>query len=368
MLAHVNEIGKIATTFAATLLVAGFVMCALACPSAPLISAVLVEVFFLAILIFWRHFRGRPRENVKRAEALIWLRSQHPILFFLRDGTQVVGALIAVAVAAAAFIEFTGFSLAFARQYQSAENVYIAVPVSKVVTGHPAQTLEYLAGAYAEARNFRLAHPLYQSLARIRQSTLATGDELVSAIWTDVGMLYMREKNYAQAESSFRKSLSMANASNSHLQTGRVLTGLANALREQERFSEAEKTYLQAIEQRTHAFGRDSLRVADSLTEYSEMLSRMGRTDEAREARGKVIDILASQKEPYSLSTTFIAILTAGVAIVSFFLFGGESLVVRITSYLLRRKRRTGTLSETEQQLLRTLAEPARKTSEPIRS
>jgi tetratricopeptide (TPR) repeat protein len=366
MLARANEIGKIATSFAATLLVAGFVMCAIACPSGQLIGAVCIEVLFLAILIFWRHFRPKPRENVKRAEALSWLRSQHPKVFLLRDGAQCVGTITALAVAVVACIEFTAFSLAFFRLYRPAETLYIVVPVSKVLTGHPAQTLEFLAGAYAEARNYRLAYPLYESLARIRKASLAPGDELVFAIWTDIGMLYMREKNYAQSESSFRKSLSMASAARSDLQTGRVLTGLANALREQERFPEAEKTYLQAIDMRAHAFGKDSLRVAESLTEYAELLERMGRHDEARECRGKVIDILASQKEAYSLPTAFIAILTGIVAIISFFIFGGESLVVRMASFLLRSKRKRAPLTDSEEQLLTSLAAPAKQPAEPL--
>ena len=361
MSTRANEIGTIAATFAASLLVGGFVICALAYPSPALIMAVCFEVAFLAVLIYWRHFRRKPRENEKRTDALNWLRLEYPRLFRLRDAVQIGGTLGAVVVALIFFIEFTGFTVAYLQMYQTSEAIYVSLPVSKWLTGHPAQSLEYLAGAYVEAGNYPLAHPLYESIARIRKQSLPPDDELVSAIWTDIGVLYMRQKDYLRAEDAFRRSQTMATVVASNPKTGRLLTGLANSLREQRRFDEAEKVYLQAIDMRSKLYGKNSIRVAETLNEYAVLLERTNRSPAAQKRRGQVIDILASQQEPYSLPTAVIAIVTAITAIVSFFIFGGESFAIRIASFLLKRKSAKSSLSAGEERLLSVLCASKQK-------
>lgn len=361
MRSRADDLGKFCATAIATSLVAGFIMCAVACPTPQLIAAVGFECAFLIALIYWRHCRSASRStppgDTTQFRANRWLRDQYPHLARLCHAVRLAGTVITLVLAVAAAFELSAMALAFAGMTEAAERLYIAVPVSRIATGHPAQTIEYLAGAYADAGKYSAAHPLYRSLARIRAASLPRSDELVGAIWTDVGMLYMREKKYVQAEEAFRHSLALSTNAAYDLRAGRLLTGLANALREQHRYLEAEQIYLHAITMRSQRFGAQSFKVAESLNDYANLLARTGRYSEALECREKIKQIHLNQKRESALSPALIALATAATALLSLLLFGRDTLLLWLTAHLLERQSKRRELTTSERALATQIAE-----------
>lgn len=355
---NLGAAGRIAGTMAAGLLVAGFTVCAIACPSPQLISAVALEIGGFFFLVYWRH-RRRPaaRDQTRWQAARQWWRRRCRWLFVACSAAEKTGALIAIGVALALMVEFTGFFLAFCGQETAARSLSISAPVSRYLTGHPAHSLEFLAGAYADAGNYKRAHPLYETLASIRAASLPADDELVPAIWTDIGMLYMREKRYAQAETAFRRSLSMAARAQADLMAGRLLTGLANALREEGRYADAEDFYRQAIAMRGQRFGTGSLKVAESLREYAICLDRSGHVSEAVACRARVAQITASHKRGGHAAIPAELVAAGGILTLVFSLlaFAGDTILVGVTHFFLQRKAASQKLSAEETELLALL-------------
>lgn len=355
--------GKIAGTTAAALLVSGFTVCAIACPSPQLVGAVCFELGGFAFLVYWRHLRRPQARTQNRLQAVWqWWHRRYHWLFRLSSWLESAGAVLAIVTALVLSVEFGGFFLAFCGQETASRSLYVRLPVSRALTGHPAYSLEFLAGAYAEAGNYERAHPLYENLARIRAACLSPDDELVPAIWADVGMLYMRERKFAQAETAFRRSLSLAAHARADLMAGRLLTGLGNALREQGLYAEAEDFYQQAIAMRRQRFGARSLKVAESLAEYAICLDRAGRPSEAVTRRAQVARIIASQKRCQSTAVPpeLIAAGTILTLVFSLLTFAGDTMLVGCTRFfLLKRKATSQTLSSEETELLALLTEPA---------
>lgn len=354
-------IGKLAGTLTAAIPVAGFVVCAIACPSPQLVGAVCLEVGGLAFLVYWRHLRRpRPLAHTRLQSCLDWWRRRYRRQFRVGSAVQSASALLTIAAALALTVEFAGFFLAFCGQETAARTLFVNLPVSRWLTGHPAHSLEFLAGAYADAGNYRRAHPLYTDLARIRTASLPPGDELVPAIWTDIGMLYMREKQFAQAETAFRRSLSMAERAQADLMAGRLLTGLGNALREQGRYGEADTVYRQAIAMRSQKFGPGSLKVAESLSEYAVCLERAGRAHEAADCRARVAQIIASLKRAggarAAVSPALLAAGTIFTLVISLLAFAGDTILIQLTRLILRRKAASQPLSTEEVELLALLS------------
>lgn len=357
-------IGKLAGTLTAAIPVAGFVVCAIACPSPQLVGAVCLEVAGLGLLVYWRHLRRpRPRAQTRVQSCLEWWRRRYRRQFRVGSAVQATGNALTIAAALALCVEFSGFFLSFCGQETAARTLYVNLPVSRWLTGHPAHSLEFLAGAYADAGNYRRAHPLYAELARIRSTTLPPDDELVPAIWTDIGMLHMRKKQFAQAETAFRRSLSMAQRAQADLMAGRLLTGLGNALREQKRYGDAETVYRQAIAMRSQKFGTGSLKVAETLREYAICLERAGRVGEAADARARVAQIIASVTRGGGASSVSPALLAAGTIftlLISLLAFAGDTILIQLTRLILKREAASQALSAEETRLLALLSTPGR--------
>ena len=262
-------------------------------PSGPLIAAVLFEVVFFMSMLAYRIWRSRT-ESARQAEAALqYLEHRSKVVFFGRNGFALAGTILSACACLLMLTDLAALLLANSGQRQAAVSIYSLIAPPVVLGLHPAFTLEMLAGAYIQAGKFDKAEELEFTVVAIRKSVAGEKHELTAAIYADLGDLYRRAGKPNLAEASYRKSISLSKAIRYSRGYGSPLTKLASLLRDEQRFSQAEEAYGEALAVREKIFGKKSLKVAETLKEYSLLKLEEGQIA-AAESMEKRADAITS--------------------------------------------------------------------------
>jgi len=163
----------------------------------------------------------------------------------------------------------------------AASKLYEALALDPKFGIHPAFSLELLTGAYIESRRFEKAEPLESALLDIRMHTVGANNELVPAMYANMGDFNFKWSRLDQAEQNYRRSIDLTKHLNLPQGWGSPMTKLATLLRNEKRFAESEAAYKEALAIRTERFGANSEKAAETLREYSQLLKVEGHNTEA---------------------------------------------------------------------------------------
>jgi tetratricopeptide (TPR) repeat protein len=148
---------------------------------------------------------------------------------------------------------------------------YTAIPVV-----HPAYSLEILTGAYIEAGKHDLARHLTKELMVVREQLFGVNSELYAGILANSANLYRKEGNLAKAEEVSKAALLISRGVLKNTGMGQIITQVADNLRDQGKYSEAEPLYVEALQMRERQFGPGSVKAAETLVEYAKLLRARG--------------------------------------------------------------------------------------------
>lgn len=237
-----------------------------ACPSQALAIAVCAEIAGLAIsIIIWRAgvFSIPSFLLSKIPEAInTRLKQLGRFLDWLKIAVFSVVLLLALADFSALCFSAVGLSA-------PAVALYTFLPSTYWIGLHPAFSLEMLAGALVEHRELDRAEPLYKEILDIRLRLSGPNSDLASAIYADLGDLYVRKNDLVTAEHWYRRTIAIGP------RTGRGYTALATLLRERGLYAESEQYYLKALALRKHIYGMQSKQYNDTLRGYLQLKQLM---------------------------------------------------------------------------------------------
>jgi serine/threonine protein kinase len=108
----------------------------------------------------------------------------------------------------------------------------------------------------------------------------------------DLGFLSVQQGEYAEAEACYRRAVEIASAnlggdSDTALD---ARSGLAVALREQDRLEEAEATFLDVLERQTRTLGSDHSSTIVTMGNLANLYQRVGRYDESEALNRTILD------------------------------------------------------------------------------
>jgi tetratricopeptide (TPR) repeat protein len=257
--ANLQSITTALTIFLGGLFIAYCLVYLCACPSPALAAAVSVEVICLIISIIVIRAKifslpdkllAKIPESLRRHLAAV----QHRINWCKMS---VLSILVLFAVT-----DFAALTLSVAGLRSAAVLLYTALPATYWIGLHPAFSLEMLAGALVENRDFERAEPFFKEVLEIRTSLCGPESDLASAIYADLGDLYVRKHDLLAAEQWYRRTVAIGP------RTGRGYTALATVLREQGRFVESQQYYLKALALRKRIYGASSRQYGDTQRGY----------------------------------------------------------------------------------------------------
>jgi tetratricopeptide (TPR) repeat protein len=199
-------------------------------------------------------------------------------------------------------VDLSALTSAWLGNYSLARNIYMAqynlarVPYA-ALTGspahtaipvvHPAYSLEILTGAYIEAGKHALARQLTKELMEMRQQLFGVNSELYAGILANSANLYRKEGNLAKAEEISKEALLISRGVLKNTGMGQIITQVADNLRDQGKYSEAEPLYVEALQMREKQFGPGSVKAAETLVEYARLLRARGQLALADEAKAR---------------------------------------------------------------------------------
>lgn len=285
------------------LLISGYVTAlASVAHSTQLHNAILVEFIFFVALLAWKRFRSRT-SKVKAQNLINEELLKHPLLARIRNGVEGCTLIFLVVLNIFVAIDLTAFFMAYSREFQASEQLYLLSPLTYTPIVHPAISLEFLAGAFVEAKEYDAAMPLYHEVFAIRKSLFGETNELISAFYIDMGDLETKRQNLEIAELWYRKSQEQG-------AFGRVLTRLGNNFRDRGQYDKAIGFYDQALEAKKKMFGKKSTHYWETAKEKIACLKLMGKPipadialeNEAKEQSTVPLDIIAGMIFSIALS------------------------------------------------------------------
>ncbi len=239
-----------------------------ACPSLPLACAVAAELFafVVSVVVIKSGVFTLPEKCLCKIPQSIRTVYASIMAQFERVKLCLLGAISSVVL-----LDFVALCLSLLGLYGPAIALYTCMPVTYWVGLHPAFTLEMLAGALVQNRNYERAEPLFLEVKSIRVSLAGADSDLASAIYADLGDLKVRRNDLPAAEKWYRRSVAVGP------RTGRASTGLATVLRELGNYSESEHWYRMALARRKQVYGEQSKQYADTMRGYLALQAKMGR-------------------------------------------------------------------------------------------
>ncbi|MCG6989794.1 MAG: serine/threonine-protein kinase [Gemmatimonadetes bacterium] len=140
----------------------------------------------------------------------------------------------------------------------------------------------YLENKYAEAKD------AYERAKPIIEKVYGPDHPKTAALLTNLGEIYWHEKRYADAERLLLRDLQIKRRTLAPdaPDMATPLYDLANVYRDEGRYQAADSLYRRAIRIREKV-GPDNPALIESLTDYAEMLERMGRPAEAKAMRAR---------------------------------------------------------------------------------
>jgi hypothetical protein len=241
-----------------------------ACPKPDLAGAVGAEVFLFAVSIMLIRANAFSF-NFKLPKLPAWMDGFVAGWKKSLVALQGIKLLVLVALSILVTIDFTGFASAAFCDTPWTVTLY-CVPGSQLIGLHPAATLEVLAGAYVEHKEFHRAEKLYMDILAVRSRVFGATSGPVGALYADLGDLSVRESNFKNAEYWYRKSVDLSEAPGGPAATGRALTGLATVLRQSGSLQESEQCYKKALCIRARIYGPASRQYHDTERAYEQLL------------------------------------------------------------------------------------------------
>ncbi|HEY9679620.1 MAG TPA: tetratricopeptide repeat protein [Drouetiella sp.] len=266
------------------LVLAYLVVYARACPSAALVSAVLFEIAFYVCLLTYRFWRSRQPKSADQA-AIVSLSEEWKLFGRVRTAKLWTTLCASLMVALYLTVDLGALLSANSGHLNTALKVYevIAPPASQAL--HPAFSLELLAGAYVESKQFQKAEPLELGLFELRKDLAGENSELVAAMLANLGDMYAKENRNAEAENYYLRAIAMTDKLHLPQGYGSPMTKLGILYSNEKRYEEAQRAFDSARAIRARIFGANSEKVGETLQANLDMLIAQDRLNEANELR-----------------------------------------------------------------------------------
>ncbi|HEY9756370.1 MAG TPA: tetratricopeptide repeat protein [Oculatellaceae cyanobacterium] len=289
-----SRCNRVASLYAAGLFFGYLALYSIACPTKELLTAAGVELLFFLILAAWRFKRRRDVDNKAKESVVTQLTEDFQLVSSVRYLYKYVVLAGWSVILLFATSDFAALACAFTGNAAVSEFLYTHVSAMSLIGARPASTAEILAGAYVRAKSFDKAQAVYGLIEQVRTKVYGPESEQAVGLLADYGDLYAQQSRYDKAEEFYSRSITMSKKTHGATGYGRPLTGLANCYRQQKQFAKAESLYKEALAMRLWLYGSRSEKVAQTLKEYSLLLSQVGRTQESESlaARAEAIDKL----------------------------------------------------------------------------
>jgi serine/threonine protein kinase/tetratricopeptide (TPR) repeat protein len=151
----------------------------------------------------------------------------------------------------------------------------------------------YLLGRYAEAAD------AYEKARPIIEKVYGPDHPRVAVLLNNLAEIYWRRKRYDDARRDFHRALDIERKALTpdHPWLATTLSGLANVYRDEGKYPHADSLYRRAIQIREKV-GADNPDLAQSLSDYADLLERMGRSADAKDMRARAEKIRAAKSSP----------------------------------------------------------------------
>lgn len=195
--------------------------------------------------------------------------------------------------------------------------------------------MEILTGAYIEAGKHAHARELTKELMAMRKHLFGVDSELYAGILADSANLYRKEGNFAKAEEISKQALAISRKVLKNTGMGQIITQVADNLRDQGKYSEAEPLYLEALRMREKQFGPGSVKAAETLVEYAKLLRLSGDPDGAAKAKryqdraDAILRRHETKSDPLASMLVTVLVIVASI-VVSKMLFGPRGYLTKV--------------------------------------
>jgi tetratricopeptide (TPR) repeat protein len=177
-------------------------------------------------------------------------------------------------------------------RYAEAESMHVrALAINERAFGcdHPdtARSLNNLAHVYANQGRFSEAEPMYIRALAINEGALGSDHPDTATSLNNLANLYASQGRYAEAEPLHLRALAVDERvlGPDHLATATDMSNLATAYYLQRKYAEAEPLYARAFAIRAKALGLGHPQTVSSIERYANLLTAIGRDDEAAALR-----------------------------------------------------------------------------------
>jgi hypothetical protein len=271
---------KLAWAFNAILLVY-LILIVSADPSWPLVAAVLFECAVFLVITVYRAWRSKSKPVLAEAAALAGIERRFRFVYWCRRILALMAVTALTVTCLYLCADASALLLCRCGQVTAGERVYEAISLIRVPELDRAFSLELLTGAFIERGRLDQAEPLELALLRIRKSLFGEEHEMMAAMYTNLGDFYGKSAKASNAEASYQRAIEMSKRLKLKQGWGSPATKLGTLLRDEDRLSEAEDAYLDALRVRIKIFGPNSGKVAETLAAYEVLLTRENRHSEA---------------------------------------------------------------------------------------
>ena len=143
--------------------------------------------------------------------------------------------------------------------------------------------------------NFEEAGRLHEASFEMARALYPGDDVTLAQAHSDLAGYYRTQDRRPEAEALLREGIAMMEritGSRRHPLTAKMIRQLGGTLRDSDRFEESEPLFLEAIALQEDMLGPDHYEVAVSWNGYSQLLTNIGRSEEAMEANRRMIEII----------------------------------------------------------------------------
>lgn len=308
-----------------------------ACPTPTLLGAVAFEFVFYLCLISYRIWRARQPKSKVQVQIDDLHNSCQP-LGRLRDAYRVSVIVISTAVSAYLLIDLAALSAARCGNLNLAAAIYRRISLFPAPSIHPGFSMELLAGAYIECRQYAKAEPCFLAAKNLRESLVGERSELAADIYANLGDLYEKEDENSKAESCYLKSIELAEALHLPQGYGSPMTKLAALYTKVRRYSDAEVAVKKALAIRTKLFGANSQKVAETRACYVQLLRAQGRIQESMQLEESIAETPVSS-QTQSESTISSTLIPVSISMASLFVFWKRDRMILFAANLVKNAR-----------------------------
>ena len=156
-----------------------------------------------------------------------------------------------------------------------------------------AMSLSYLGLLYLQQGKYAQAESLYQRALDIAEKVLGPEHPDTAGSLNNLGGVYLQQGKYAQAESLYQRALDIAEKvlGPEHPDTATSLNNLAALYHRQENYAQAEPLYRRALDIAEKVLGPEHLDTADSLNSLAALYRQQGEYAQAESLYQRALDI-----------------------------------------------------------------------------